>query len=360
MNDSQQSSKLPALSKPISSHALEIFVGIVLALWVFGTIAFKQSVISSTDWAAAIKPYSFLLALTAGCLVASLACKGIDFELAGAVGLCCMLFAVLIYWRLANNAQPLVLALFLLAVKDMDLKRLLRFYAGGAIAGLVGSAVLVAVFSTSGIADCATSPLPILGAFNEPSIIACILFSVLCALTIGSGDNPRIRIALVAACLLCAAAAFTFLHAKRCAFLIITLGVYHLANWKFADSLNSVFSRKSARWFLAALPIALFCLSNDAARFLGIGAQTGAYSVAIPTYGYAIVVCFAVLYVRAILIGGNHGMRPAVAVVAILYALFFLFEAFPMHLELNGALLMLSVGLGRGALADAGASSATD
>lgn len=354
MDKKHKNRKVRALFTPVSAQALEAFVEIVLAFWVIGRVAFVHSAIAGTNWAAWHEPYSFVLAITIGCLIAALACKGLDLELPGIVGLCCLLFAALALWCKNGDAQPLVLALFIVAAKGMNPTRLLRFFGISVFASIVIAALAVAVFSALGKIDGMDGRPPVVNAFDEPSMIACLLFGALCAAFINLKDSSHLHVALVIACLLCAAAAFTFLHAKRCGLLIVALAACVLADGRFRDTLYKLFSKRSTSWLVAALPIALLCLANDALSFYAIGERAGGFAIAIPSFGYAVVVCFATLYVRTALLGIGEGRRFAVAIVFTLYALYLLFEPLPLNLEFNCALLLLSAGLGRGVLSGDG------
>lgn len=356
MDKKPKSRSIRALAAPVSPRALETFVGIVLAVWVIGRVVLVHSVIADTNWAIWNEPYPLLLAVVVGCLVAALACKGLDLELPGIVGLCCLLFAVLAVWSKTGDARPIVLTLFLVAAKGMNLARLLRFFGISALAAIATAALAVAVFSALGKIDDLGGQLPVVRAFSEPSMIACLLFGALCAGFINLKDDMRLRVALFVACLLCAVAAFTLLHARRCGLLMAVLTVCILAESRFRDSLGAFFAKRSTSWLIAALPVALLCLTNDAFSFYAIGDQMSGFALAVPNFGYAAVACFATLYVRAVLLGVGGNRRFAVSVVFMLYALYLLFEPFPLNLEFDCALLLLCAGLGRGVLSSDSAS----
>jgi len=357
MSSNEQTVTARAFSRPVSAQMLEAFIGAALVFWLVARVVLVHSLISDSNWAVYNQPYSFAVAVVAGCLLAALAYKGLDFELPGIVGVFCLLFGTLAFWSATGDSRPIVLVLFLVAARDMDLVRLLRFFGIGTLVAIVAAAIAVAIFAALGKLDAPDDQILLIGAFKEPSMLACLLFGALCCVFINARGNSRICVALVIACLFCSVAAFVLLHAKRCGLLMIVLAACVFVDNRFHDSLNAAFAKRSTNWLIAALPIALFCLSNDIFKLYAIGEQTSGFAVAVPSFGYAITACFIVLYIRAILLGSVSDQRFAFSIVFILYAFYLLLEQYPLNLEFNCSLLLLSLGFRRGVFSSPNDSS---
>jgi len=123
------------MARPLSSQALEVLVGVALAIWTAGEIAFAHSIASSAPWVLSPGLIHFTRAIAAGCLIAAIACKQFDFRLLGILGLFGLVFPALVVWNRGHDAHLIILVLFLLSVRDLDYRRVFRFYAAGVMAG---------------------------------------------------------------------------------------------------------------------------------------------------------------------------------------------------------------------------------
>ena len=330
-------------NEPVSTRWVDSLVGFALVIWTFGQIVFIHSNISLMDAVVDNGIGQFHQAITVGCLVAALACRGINFKPMGMVALFCALFATLTVWRRANDPHLIVTLLLIVAAKDMDIATLARRYVIGAIAGLLVVCLSVSLGFIKFSVFVGARTYDFAYAFRDASMLPCLLFSVLIGLFLGNEDAKMWRF-LAAACV-----AVTLVE--------LLLGVGFLAVLPLAlacglyvcevrqDVWKRLMGEPVWRWTVALLPLGLFCVSHDWTKFFGLPAAGGALGSAIGTYGYGACACFAVLYVRSVLLM-DSSKRSYLMMLCLAFSVVMLLYMRPsLYLEFNCAYLMLVFGM---------------
>lgn len=335
------------MSGPISPAALELIVGFTLALWTFCRILFVHSSLASSYWVGTNKPMQYVQAIVLGFLIAAIACKGIDLKPVSIALLFCLFLSSVTLWKMKNNLNPLVLALFLVVSRGMSLRRLARYYIGATIAALAAAMLLTCVMMVRHGEFSLKDALLLRYGFEEQYVMAMAIFSALAAAAV-IVRKKRSRNALMVACVLCAAVAFVPLHAKRMAIFMLALAACVFFGEAKRDDLLRLLSRREVRMALAVLPIVLLCVSNDLAKFYSIDVGRSGYAKLVPTFGYLFTVCLGAMHARAALARPCARGNLIVFLVAALYALLLMFETQPIYLEFNFSLLLFGLALGWG------------
>ena len=349
------------LSGPISSAALELFVGLTLAFWTFFRVLLVHSSLASSYWVGTNKPMQYVQAIVLGLLIAAVACKELDLKPVGMALLFCLLFSSVSLWRMEGNLNLLVLALFLVASRGMSLRRLARYYIAAVIAAIAAAVLLVCAMKVRHGEFVLKDALLLRYGFENQYVMAVAIFSALAAAAM-IVRKQRLKHMLMVASALCAVVAFVPLHAKRMAIFMIALGACVYLTEIKRDDLLRLLSRREVRVALAALPIALFCVSNDLAEFYSVDLGRSGYARLVPTFGYLFTVCLGVMYARATLARPCLKGNLIVFLVVILYVLLLIIETQPIYLEFNFSLLLLGLALDQSdacVLGDSQGSSAT-
>lgn len=335
------------LSAPVSERALETILGVALALWTFGEILFEHSTFAQTFWCVANRPVQYVQALVVGCLVAALASKRFRLGARDVALMFPLLFFALLVWGKSRDPHTLVLALFVVCVQGMDLRRLARMYAAGVVCALV---ITLAVTGWVYTKDPAFSLKNLVFGrymFGYFGALSCLVLGLASALSVVVRGR-RARVALALACVAFAAVSAVPLHSKRCALFLLLLSAIIAIELRWPERLEAALSNRWARWGVALLPAALFCLVSDMRMLYGAGFGMGAYANMPKAWGLGFSLSAAVLFAFAIVGKPGRKVQPIVLAVAVLYALLFVFEQLPMNLEFNFGLMVLALGLYQG------------
>ena len=329
--------------RPMDDHALETLVGVAVAIWTFGQLVFVHGTVGQLPFAREFSLGVCCQSVALGCLIAAIASRRFEFEPAGLAGLGVLLFVTITVWSKLKEPRLLVLALLIIAARQMDLRRLMRFYLGGAVAALL----VVTALAAFGIATITYDSQPGYG-FGNAKVVGCLLMGIVVAACIIEGRRDM-RIPCLALCLVCAGVALLVLRLKSYAVIMALIAACVL----FQDSLtrfaSGIIARREFSWFMAALPIVLFCLCQDTAKFYPFASFIGGgYKSFLGQYGFAALCCFAIVSVRATLLA-NRGEGTVLTWTLLLICIFVLtFDENAMYLEFNGMLLFLALGAGRG------------
>ena len=333
-----------SLRKPVSDRALETILGVALALWCVGEVLFEHSTFAQTLWCVANRPAQFVQALVVGCLVAILAAKRFRLGVREVALAFPLLFFSLLVWGKTRDAHTLVLALAVICAQGMDLRRLARMYAVGVVCAL---AVTFAVTGWVYTKDPAFSLKNLVFGrymFGYFGALSCLVLGFASALSVVVRGR-RARVALAVACVAFAAVSAVPLHSKRCALFLLLLAAIILVDLRWPERLEAALSSRWARWGVALLPAALFCLVGDMRTLYGAGFGMGAYANMPKVWGLGFSLTVAVLFAISVVGKPGRTVRPVVLAVAVLYALLLVFEQLPMNLEFNFGLMALSLAL---------------
>lgn len=332
------------LSGPINPAALELIVGLTLALWTFFRIVLVHSSLASSYWVGMHKPMQYVQAIVLGSLITTIACKWSSLKVPSVALLFCLLLSSLTAWRMKDDLAPLALALFLVASRGMSLRRLARYYVAALAAALAAAMLLVCAMRVRHGEFSPKDALLLRYGFEDQYVIAIGIFSALSAAAMIARSSRSKRV-LVVVCVLCAVVAFVSLHAKRMAIFMLALAACVYFGERRRAELLRLLSRREVRMTLAVLPVVLFCASNDLAKFYSFNAGRSGYTMLAPTFGYLFAACLGVMHARATLARRCLKGNLLVFTVAILYTLLLLFEAQPVYLEFNYSLLLLGLAL---------------
>lgn len=335
---------LQRAEEPVPPEWVDRMVCFALMVWTFGEIVFARSLIGDLDVVKASGLGVLHQAMTGGLLVAALACKELKVNRPVLLGLGCALFSAVVLWRSKSNPEPLVLVLMLVVGSDISLRRLARCYAMSALVGML-VAMLFSCLGISGSLDALVGEtfVPTFG-FKEQGIFGHLVLSVSVGIALGTSD-PRLQRALAAVDLVGAAFLFVLVRAKIVALFVAALGVGIFLcgravrqEW-FADA------RRPLHWAVALAPLALFCISYDAPKFLSLAMLKGSYGSLVGKYGYLALICLYVCYVCGVLRCGRARHDYLTLYACLLFALLLTRSALPMQLELNCTLLVLTQAL---------------
>lgn len=331
------------VNEPVSDRWVNPLVGFALFVWTFGQIVFVHSNVSLLPFVVDNGIAQFHQAITVGCLVAALACRGMDFRPMGVVGLFCALFAALTVWRQAHDPHLIVMLLLVIAAKDMDVSVLARRYVYGAFVGLLVVCVCVLCGAVSKNAFVVQDSLVAAYGFRNVMYVPCLLFSLPMGILMGMRDAKLWRY-VIAACL-AGALVEALLGAVVLAILLLLLAGGAFVRETRPGLWLRAMRGPSWRWLVALLPLALFCLCNDGAKFFGFPAMSGALTGVLGTYGYGACACFAVLYVRSVLLMDSSGRSFTAMTCCVVCAVALLYVKPTINLEFNCVYLVLVYGV---------------
>lgn len=328
--------------RPMDDHALETLVGVAIAAWTFGLLVFTHATVGQLPFSRDFSLGTCCQAVALGCLIAAIASKRFDFKPAGLVGLGVLLFSSISIWNKSQDLRLLVLALLVVAARGMDMRRLLRFFAGAAALALL----CVTTLAVTGVTTVRVDPTLAFG-FASAKTVACLLLGITSALCLTVEDR-RMRIPCAVVCLVCAALAMFILKVRSYAVFMALVGVLVVFQDVIARRLSGIMAHREFGWFMAAAPIVLFCLCQDSDKYFTFASFLGGgYKALLTQYGTASLCCFAVVYVRAALLA-DRGERTTLAwLLLCVYFVACAFDANTVYLEFNGLLLFLTLGTGR-------------
>ena len=246
-----------SLRKPVSDRALETILGVALALWCVGEVLFEHSTFAQTLWCVANRPAQFVQALVVGCLVAILAAKRFRLGVREVALVFPLLFFALLVWGKTRDAHTLVLALAVICAQGMDLRRLARMYAVGAVFALVVTFAVTGWVYTKDPAFSLKNLVFGRYVFGYFGALACLVLCIASTLCVVLRDR-RAKAALAVMCMLFAALAAVPLHSKRCALFLLLLAAIIVVDLRWPERLEATFANRWVRWVVALLPIALF------------------------------------------------------------------------------------------------------
>ncbi len=345
------------LSAPVSERALETILGVALALWTFGEILFEHSTFAQTFWCVANRPVQYVQALVVGCLVAILAAKRFRLGVREVALMFPLLFFALLVWGKSRDPHTLVLALFAVCAQGMDLRRLARVYAAGAVVTLVAALALTGWVYTRDPAFSLRNVVFGRYVFGYFGALSCLLFSIVSAACLFVRGR-KARVGLAVLCVAFAALSAVPLHSKRCAVFLLLLAALIAADVWRGEALARVARRDVTLWAVAVLPAVLFCLVGDMRTLYGAGFGLGAYANMTKVWGLGFSAAAALVFARAVLSWRGRDVDPVMVGIVCLFSLLLVFEQMPMNLEFNVTLLLLAQGLAQGAGAPVDAAEA--
>lgn len=330
---------------PMDGHAIETLVGVAVAAWTFGQIVFVHATVGQLPFAREFSLGVCCQAVALGCLIAAIASRRFEFEPAGLVALGVFLFVVITFWNKSKDPRLLVLALLVIAARRMNLRRLLRFYAGGAVAALL-CVLALAVF---GVTTIKYTPSPGFG-FANVKTVGCLLMGIVAAICIIE-DKRDMRIPCFVLCLACAAVTVIVLRTMSYAVFMVIIGACVLGRDVLTRFASRLMAHREFGWFMAALPIVLFCLCQDTGKLFPFASFVkGGYSSVLGQYGFAALCCFAMVYVRAALLADRGHRTTFTWAMLLMYLLLLTSEPNLMYLEFNGLLVFLALGADKGVM----------
>lgn len=332
-------------AKPVSLRGIETLVGFSLVVWLFGQSVFTYSTIAQVPSVSLLDISKFHAAIAAGCLVAAIASSSYTFRASVLAGVFVALFATLTIWRIGGDARPIILVLFLIASTGLDTPRLARFYVLGASLGMC----LVLVVAAMGISETrfvmVEKVLTSAYGYYRPEALGFTVFGILGALLLGWGKSLP-SIPYVVSCLVGAGICLTALHMGFLALLFLALGGYAVAEQLRPCVVSSVLNTKYARWVVASLPLVLFLMVNDGAKFFKFPFPREGYASVVTTFGYLAPVTLCVAHARYVLLGYASDRGRFHLVLVGLGVLALTCSAYPLFLEFNCALLLYARVLG--------------
>lgn len=334
------------LSAPVSERALETILGATLALWTFGEILFEHSTFAQALWCVANRPVQYVQALVVGCLVAVLASKRFRLGVRDVALMFPLLFFALLVWGKSRDPHTLVLALFAVCVQGIDLRRLARAYATGAMVALVAALALTGWVHSLDSSFSLRNVVFGRYVFGYPGALSCLLFSIVSAACLFVRVR-KARVGLAVLCVAFAALSAAPLHAKRCGVLFLLLAALIVADVLRGEALARVARRDLTLWVVAVLPAVLFCLVGDMRTLYGAGFELGAYANMTMVWGLGFSAAAALLFARAVLSWRGRDVDPVMIGIICFFSFLLVFEQQPMNLEFNVTLLMLAQGFAR-------------
>lgn len=380
----------------IRSSWQEALVCLALVVWTFGQVAFDLSrafeavsILSKLGLGHVYKP------LTICILVTVILVRGLHMRPLGYAGIAAAVGVLGVSYLCSDNAWQLVLFLFLLAVRGIRLEVLFRLYLGTVLAALVTVLALSMLPSVTVRYDSPNGFLVSAYGFGHPNTYGCLLFAITTAMAL-TFDLRRTWLPLAVLCVACGLCSFFLCSCRSAAVLETGLAIFVVAYGLWHDPIDSLCSRRVTRIVVAAFPIVLACVllllfvlflqGNEFAmavdRMLGARMQqargvfeqeggftlfgralkgvsmfetytsTKAFVGVDSTYyryslveGIASMVCWAIVYVRAMLKRESGRSKTVFMALAALYSLYFITETSPTFLALNCSLLFLSEGV---------------
>ena len=331
--------------RPVGDYGHETLVGVAVAIWTFGQLVFTHATVGQLPFAREFSLGVCCASVALGCLVAAIASRQFEFEPAGLAGLGIFLFVAITVWNKLRSPRLLVLLLLIVAARQMNVRRLLRFYVGGAVAALF----VVAVLAVLGVTTINLNPSIGFG-FANAKTVACLLMGIVAAICI-SEDRRGMRVPCAVLCLLCVVVTMFVLRVRSYAVFMALMGVCVLGRDVLARFAAGLMVHREFSSFVAALPIVLFCLSQDATKFYPFASfVNGGYKSILSQYGFATLCCMAMVYVRAVLLASREQHTVLAWALLCIYLLVCVREANVTLLEFNGMLLFFALGMNKGVL----------
>ena len=386
-------------SSYLRAHWQEALVAFALFMWTFDSVVFGSSTIVE-----ALGVFGKLMLghhfepLVAALLMIVILSRGLRMSPEGYVSLAVAVGVFAASFYFTRGMSQIVLLLFLLAMQGMRVDVLARC----SLVALLLAFALVLVVSTRPSADlhfdAPNGFLVSAYGFGHPNSYGCLLFAISVAMVF-SFDLRRTWPILLALCIGSGLCAFFLLSCRTVAVLEAGLSVFVLAYGIWHRQLDVLCSQRWVRVAAAAFPVfltivllillAAFLQGNELAaaldRMLGarmgqargliaevggitlfgrqmkgvsmftsyittksyVGADSAYYHYALVD-GVTSMVCWACVYVRAMLKGDERTPWAPFVVVAVLYSLYFITETAPTLIAFNCSLLFLSAGVNSG------------
>ena len=203
----------------MGDYGYETLVGVADAIWTFGQLVFTHATVGELPFAREFSLGVCCSSVALGCLVAAMASGRFDFDPVGLAGLGIFLFVAITIWNKLRNPRLLVLLLLIVAARQMNLRRLLRFYVGGAVAALF----VVAALALLGVTTINRNPSIGFG-FANAKTVACLLMGIVAAICIAE-DRRGMRVPCTVLCLLCVVVTMFVLRVRSYAVFMALMGV---------------------------------------------------------------------------------------------------------------------------------------
>ncbi len=377
-------------------HWQEAVVAFALFLWTFDSVVF-----GSTTIAGSLGVFGRLMLgpsfqpLVACLLVIVILARGVQTSPRGFVCLAVVVGVLATSFFYTRSLTQIVLLLFLLAMRGMRLDVLARCSLVALLLALVIVLVVAQLPSVELHYDAPNGILVSTYGFGHPNSYACLLFAISVAMVF-SFELRRTWPFVLVVCVACGLSAFFLLSCRTVAAIEFVLSVFALAYGLLNRQLDALCSHRFVRMLAAAFPVILaivllvllsafmrgdeFAVTID--RMLGsrmrqaqglitthggitlfgrlvegvsmftaytsaksyVGADSAYYHYALID-GVASMVCWACIYVRAMLKGDKRTPWAPFVVVALLYSLYFVTETAPTLIAFNCSLLFLSAGV---------------
>ncbi len=330
----------------MAPRSIETLVAVSLVIWTLSSIIFSHATISLTPFITRRDPALICRSISIGCLIAVVACRSFKLAPAGVLWLFALLFTTITAWNTTKDLRILYFVLLLVSSYGMDTRRLLRFFVVAATAGFV----LVMLMTVTGMEanKLVTTPDATVWTFGfgTSQTFGSLLFGLLmvCVLLFA---QDRLRVPTMALCIVAAVVFALSTHSVLLVILSLAMAACVALDLRDESFWDNVSRRQVVRWVLAALPVVLLLLRLDSKKFYPFASQiAGAYTAFSSWFGFGVIVCLAVLYVRAILVGNFVGENRLMLPLFAIGALFLLYDGSTSYVECNGMLVMLSLGLG--------------
>ena len=150
---------------------------------------------------------------------------------------------------------------------------------------------------------------------------------------------------MIALCTALAIISLLLTHFFVASLLMVAVGAFTFLYAHYPNSVTSVLQRPYVRLAIAVLPFVLLCHATDGSRYFGFAHSATGFTSMVKTFGYAVVICMSVLYIRSVFLAKPTFSNNVLLASCVFFSLSLLTSAAPMHLELNCSLLVFSRGL---------------
>lgn len=383
-------------SNYLRTHWQEAVVAFALFLWTFDSVVFISSTLGATlGIVGKVMLGTSFQPLVACLLVIVILVRGVRTSPVGYVCLAVAVGVLATSFYYTRNMTQVVLLLFLLAVRGMRLDVLARCSLVALLSGLVLVLVVAMSPSVELHYDAPNGFLVSTYGFIHPNSFGCLLFAISTAM-IFAFELRRTWPIVLAVCVACGLCAFFLLSCRTVLALEIVLSVFVLVYGLWHRQLDTFFAQRWVRAIAAAIPVLLasvllvmlaayiqgnefvasidsvvgsrmrqaqglisthggitlfgrlmegvsmFTAYTSAKSF--VGADSAYFHIALVD-GVASMLCWACIYVRAMLKGDKRTPWAPFIVVALLYSLYFVTETAPTNIAFNCSLLFLSTGI---------------
>jgi hypothetical protein len=292
---------------------------------------------------------AYVQAVAFGCAVAAIAMRELRVDVVGFVTLGLLLVVAFTTRSRLSDPSLLAFALLLIAFKDVRPSRLVAVGLMG-VAGTLLVLVLLRVAPAEllGVRDGTRATLHFAGTQVMPRLA----FESLACLFLVVRRRPRL-LALLLGCVACSLVCVLRYGALRYAALVLLLGLCVGAYALWPAVLDVCARSRWVRWLVMGAPLLLGAVVYDLVTNYGLtfaGLNEGAFVGLVQGYGLLAPLLLAFLYVRSVMVEGEHLACFAVWAVFALYAVALSFDADALFVEANLPLLLLGAGLGAGDL----------